>query len=234
MNIADYIVIYLALGAPLSVYSFLQNRDVETSRRIAWSIFTLLFWIPAAVRLARRSFTNAYSGITFVSDVDLDADDADLAELREDLKSRLVRLEREQKRYPGDLTEAIDRYVGLGIASQARVQQTGDLSIDLFRAAGRSDEKLAAICLMRRNQRRIERHHTKARRDFLDLFENAGTKDPVEANNAIQAAIKLAALLKDRKTANALEAIAARVTDEVWDPQGQQPILSNITTPVSR
>src|SRR5688500_9131957 len=116
MNLADAIIIYLAFGAPLAVYKFLQSRDVEMRRRIAVSIFRLLFWIPAAVRLMHHSITNAYSNSGFVSKENLDASDVRLAELREKIRAELAPLDR-RLFTAHQVREVLDRYIGLTGAS---------------------------------------------------------------------------------------------------------------------
>ncbi len=232
MNLADFIIIYLAFGAPLAVYKFLQSRDVEMRRRIAISIFRLLFWIPAAVRLMHHSITNAYSKGRFVSKENLDSSDVRLAELREKVRTELAQPDR-RLFTAHEVREVLDRYIGLTRAADASIPQVIDASLDLFEAAGRPDDKLAAICLMRRNRRQIERHHIKARRSFLTLFERSVTEDAARAQRAVQLGLELASQLDDQKAVDGLIAIAAIARDEVWNPEGQQRILSNVSTPVS-
>lgn len=232
MNLMDIVIIYLAFGSPLAVYKYLQSRNVEPRRRIIRSILTFFFWIPEAVRLGYRYLSNAYFDIDFVSPRELDSSDIRLGELRE--KIRLEFVKANVPSLPSrSIRETLERYVGLTLsAGREPVPHVGDITFDLFDAAGRPDDKLAAICLMRRNQRRIGRHHIRARRDFLGLFEELSSTKPAAVETAIHHAIQLARELEDRKAANGLEAIAAQTRDEVWNPQDQQPALTNISASV--
>jgi hypothetical protein len=232
MNISDILIIYLALGAPVGVYKFLQSRDLATGRRTFRSILAWLFWIPTAMRLVYRSVTNAYSRPGFVSQRGLDSSDPALTELRENIRLELTRVDRGT--FPPHLVrEVLERYIGLSRASNAELPQIDDGSSDLFVAAGRSEEKLATICLMRRNQRRIERHHIKARRSFLELFERAVTQDAPHTETAVRMGLELASQLGDKKAIDGLHAIAANIRDEVWNPQGQQQVLSSVSAQIS-
>ena len=237
MNIGDIVIIYLAFGAPFAVHRYLQTRGEEMRRRITISIFTLLFWVPTATRLVYLYLNNAYSRRSFVSRQDLDSPDVRLAVLRDAIRREL------NKSGFGPVTsfsirETVERYIGLTKAAAATQdtprQKIDDVPSDLFEVAGRSDDKLAAICLNRRNRRQMERHHIKGRRDFLTLFEQASALEPIEAQRAVELGLELARQLNDRKAVEGLEAIAAQIRDEVWNPDDKQVILGNVSPTMSR
>ena len=79
MTLTDLLIIYLAFGAPLAVYKYLQNRGAEIGRRILVSSFTFVFWLPAAAEIGYLYFTNAYFGGAFVSRRDLVSADEKLS-----------------------------------------------------------------------------------------------------------------------------------------------------------
>ena len=92
MTVVDIFIIYLAFGAPIAVYKYLQNRDANPERRMLSAIATFLFWIPAALRIGRLYISNAYFGNGFVSPVDLDSSAMMISDLRENVRLELVRL----------------------------------------------------------------------------------------------------------------------------------------------
>lgn len=223
MNVADIIFIYLALGAPFAVYNYFHFRDAVLSRRLMLAALWLLFWFPAVGFLAARHFINAYSGNYFVSSPDLDAPARRAAELRREITVRLI-----SGGYGGPsnrlaVREIIERYVGLMSIENERPSNAKLVFPDLFAAAGRTDTKLAAVCLNRRNLKILDRHRTKARREFVALFESIHSGPAFSsAEDVIRPAIDLARELNDTKAMHALELIASQVRDELWNPHELQ------------
>ena len=232
MNIVDLLIIYLTLGAPFAVYKYLQESRLSPGLRLLLACLTLVFWIPVAIRFGYRRLTNAYSNDDFVSLNNLDARNHQLAELADQVRAGL-------RLSDGSLSilavrEVLDRYVGLAVLAEAADLDVAELKSDLLRAAGRGDDRIAASCLMRRNQQRIAVHHRRARTDFLALFENIVPTDFASAERALAPAFQLAHALDDIKALNGLEAIEARIKDEICDPNDQRSVLSNISSTVPR
>ena len=232
MNIVDLVIIYLTLGAPFAVYKYLQDSRLPFSRRLLMSCVTLVFWIPVAIRFGYRRLTNAYSDDDFVSRKNLDARNEHLAELADQVRARLRTADASLS--PLSVREVLDRYVGLAVLSEAAALDVAELKSDLLHAAGRGDDKVAASCLMRRNQQRIDVHHRRARHDFLALFENVVATDLAAAERTMAPALELAHALDDKKALNGLDVIEARIKDEICDPNDQRSVLSNISTSVPR
>src|SRR5690349_17091251 len=114
MNLSDIIIVYLAFGAPVAAYKYLQDRNVERRIRIVTSLIVWLFWIPAAVRLGYRYFTNAYSDHAFVSQKILDSADGELTALCEATKASLLTSGCALSMH--DVRETLERYVGLTVS----------------------------------------------------------------------------------------------------------------------
>jgi hypothetical protein len=215
MTLTDILIIYLTFGAPLGVYKYLQNRAMSRRRRILYSLSTFVFWVPAAVQIVYLYFRNAYSGDGFVSKQDLDVTEKRLAEISEALRLELIGFGGAAGVH--DVRETIDRYVGLAAAARKDGGVTA-VGWDFFTAAGRRKHDLAQRCLMRRNLRRLERHHTQASRDLVYLLEEAS--DRFEISRAVRIAIELASQLEDDYTVKQLRDLAVQ-RGEVWKSRQQ-------------
>jgi hypothetical protein len=215
MTFTDLLIIYLAFGAPLAVYKYLQNRGTEISRRILLSSFTFLVWLPAAVEIGYLYLTNAYSKGNFVSRLDSDSADQKLGAMRESISTQLIKLTRGSN--PHDLRETVDRYVGLADAVRNSTGPAKPVENELFKAAGRETDQLSSICLLRRNLHRLKRHHIQASADFIELFERNGERH----DSSIEAGIELAQQLDDDYTVRHLSALKAN-KGEVWNSELQK------------
>jgi hypothetical protein len=220
MTVSDILIIYLTFGAPIAVYKYLQSRDLSLARRSLMTAATFLFWIPAAVRIARLYISNAYFGDGFVSPIDLDSSDMLISTLRENVRSELVRVGAGVGMH--DARETVDRYVGLTSAVRTGVVFGGSAHENLFEAAGRKKIGPGIHCMKLRNRRRLERHRDQSRKELLKLLANA--PDSPEHATAVNSALKLARQLDDVETFERLRELKTRKA-EVWNselnPQAQ-------------
>jgi hypothetical protein len=172
MTIFDLIVIYLACGAPFGVYFFLHFRKRSFSRQL-WlkTILTFLFWIPFAYRLLvngkikRKLFQLRFDART-ISDSEQESESSLL-------KHKIERVFLDAK-FPlsiYEVREVFDRYAGLTSACQNPGKPVSEQAAELFRIAKSENVNLGAICLERRNQKRLGFHQSQAREDFLKLLE---------------------------------------------------------------
>ena len=215
MTFTDIFIVYLTFGAPLAVYKYLQNRSMSRRRRTLYSLSTFIFWIPAAVQIVYLYFSNAYSVDGFVSKQVLDARENRIAEIGESLRMELMG-------FPGaagmhDVRETIDRYIGLTGAAR-NIGRSILVGAELFGAAGRRQHDLAQRCLMRRNLRRLEQHHTQARRDLVNLLEEVSER--FDASDAVGTAIELGRQLEDGDIVKDLRDLKVQ-RGEVWDSRQQ-------------
>ena len=224
MTITDFLIIYLAFGAPLGVYKYLQSRTLEPRRRAALSILAFFFWVPVVLELGYLYLANAYFGTGFVSRPNSDASDKRIRYLIESITTELIRLERGTNLH--DTRETVDRYTGLAAeVRNAAFEKAGRR--ELFEAAGREEYKLGQLCLMRRNLRRLERHHIQARRDFVELLDQVSRR--FASAGVIGTSLELARQLEDQETVEQLSALKEKRGD-VWNSAQQEQ--SQIITPV--
>jgi len=166
MNLTDFLIIYLACGAPFGVYYFLQNRTKSVSNNL-WlnTFFTFAFWIPIAFRLLREN--KILNKSVFIFDT----------EVIQEKKLNLIQKQFEHILQESSLKisiyefrETIDRYIGLTIANQSHNEKVSLAEKEFFRISENKNVELAAICLERRNQKRLFFHHKGARQDFLHFI----------------------------------------------------------------
>ncbi|MEO8574224.1 MAG: hypothetical protein ABI481_09670 [Pyrinomonadaceae bacterium] len=224
MTLTDFLIIYLAFGAPIAVYKYFQNRKVDVSRRTALSIFTFFFWVPVVFELCHLYLANAYCGDAFVSHWNSDASDQRVRDLRESIAAELVRLERGTNLH--DIRETVDRYTGLANEVRSSASDTKGRN-ELFEASGRQDYELGQLCLIRRNLRRLERHHIQARYDFVEMLDQVTRR--FAALGVIETSMDLARQLEDCETVEQLSAL--RVKRGYLCGSGQQE-QSQTVTPV--
>ena len=227
MTLVDIVIIYLAFGAPIAVYKYLQTRDARPMRRYLTAVGTFLFWIPAAVRIGVLYISNAYFDDGFVSPVDLDSSEILISDLRESLRSELVRLGAGVGMH--DARETVDRYVGLASAVRSGVDLGGAAHENLFEAAGREDYILAVHCVNLRNRRRLERHHIQSRKELLKLL--AELVDSSEHNTAMKSALRLTRQLDDHEMFDQVRELMTNKA-EVWNSESKQQTQSVSAVPV--
>lgn len=175
MKISDFIIIYLACGAPFGVFYFLQHRRGKFSFLLYLKSIGLFFvWIPYASRLLHGFVTSRFQ--RFGSKVSA-------AEKLKNIEKQFSRLifESDSNVSLYNFREVFDRYTGLTMAKNSAEKVPPKASEEIFRVALRQNTKLGAQCLHRRNLKRIELHQTCARQDFVNLvsqFDNpiSGTK----------------------------------------------------------
>ena len=244
MNLYDFLIIYLACGAPLGVYYFLQNRKLPEFKRLRLkTVLIFLFWMPFACRVLRKSefLQNAFNNL-FGKASALDANtEKNIYALRKLLEK--IYLESNLKLSIYEVREILDRYAGLTLECQFEHtnSQIARTENGIFNISRHKNARLAEICLERRNRKRLLFHQTEARRDFLsflkELFDSAA--EPETLKNA---AIDFAAVLNDTEAQKAIEEIfdlSAQIGNapnvknaetEIWKSETQRPRL---TTPPS-
>jgi hypothetical protein len=240
MNLYDFLIIYLACGAPLGVYYFLQNRKTPNFERLRLkTVLNFLFWIPFAYRLLQKSkiLQGAFRNI-FDHHSALDAEaEKNIYAIRKRLEK--IYLESNLKLSIYEVREILDRYAGLTLECQFEHinSQTARTKSGIFQITGHKNAELAVICLERRNRKRLLLHQTEARRDFLhllsELFDSGSELKSLES-----AAIEFVTLLKDAAARKTIEKMfdfrtqtekAANVKNaetEIWKSETQKPLLT--------
>lgn len=244
MNLFDFLIIYLACGAPLGVYYFLQNRKTPHFKRLRLKTsLTFIFWLPFAYRILLESklrqipFSKVF-GRKPVLDANIEKN---IHPIQKQLEK--VFLESNLKLSIYEVREIFERYVGLTLTCQFehKNSQTARTENEIFQIAKHKNAKLAAVCLHRRNRSRLVFHQTEARRDFLnllsELFDSDSDREKLE-----RSAIEFVTLLNDTEARDVIEKMFERETQTaesvrvkntetaIWKSETQKPIL---TKPIS-
>lgn len=239
MNLTDFLIIYLACGAPFGVYYFLQNRTKFVSSKL-WlnTFFNFAFWIPIAFRLLRENkFLNKSAAAKFDTEQGLDA--------TQEKKLNLIQKQLEQILQKSSLKisiyefrETIDRYIGLTFANKSHSRKGSLADKEFFRISENENVELAAICLYRRNQKRLSFHHIGARQDFLHFINHLSefSSDKKTIGNL---AVEFVKILNDLEAQPALEKmfIQSSQTDkhftvkqlekDLWNTEIHKPLPIN-------
>jgi hypothetical protein len=242
MNPIDLLIIYLACGAPFGVYYFLQRRAQSNSISL-WlkTLFNFLFWMPFALHLLRRQKTLKTFSV-FKFDKTTTADSIQTKHFRSIQKQiEKILLTSDLKISIYEFREIIERYVGLSLAAQSESETTGEQEKEIFRAARMKNVELGAICLKRRNRKRLSFHQTEARRDFLHLINQLNKFDS-KKDELQKASIELVKTLNDLEAQKELENLSAdspqtgnqrrvhKLEKDIWKSEIHRPLPARITS----
>lgn len=172
MNSADFIIIYLACGAPFGVY-YLQNHSNRSSNHFWFKTFSaFVLWLPLAIYFFYKSRISVK-----VSDFSLN--NAAFAEVQIEEKLYLTQREIEKSIFDSkskislfEFRQTTERYAGLAILQQIDTEEISEKEREIFRITATKNIDTAAICLRRRNRKMLTFHQTIARQDFLKIIEN--------------------------------------------------------------
>lgn len=208
MPISEILIVYFAFGAPLAVYRYLETPRVSRQRRIGISLATFVFWLPFAVRLSFRHFTNASFKGDFVSGSARKRSDSVTNNRQEALRKAIADAGCELPTH--DLREVIERYTGLTEAAVDLASPLpGEKAVNFFKAAGRPTD-LAARCLSRRERARFQEHLNDSRRSFLAVFDRLPANGKARIQ-AIRRGVELALVLNDMEAADRLGEIQSEL-----------------------
>ncbi len=195
------------------------------------TIITFAFWIPIAFQLLRENklFNNPNTS-KFDAEVTLD--------LTQEKKLNLIQKQFEKilqesclKISIYEFRETIDRYIGLKLANQSNSGKVSVADKEIFRISENKNVELAAICLYRRNQKRLFFHHTRARQDFLH-FINKLSDFSADRKIIGNLAVEFVKILNDLEANNELEKMFSSTsqTDKYFAVKQLEKDLWNIET----
>jgi len=231
MNLTDFIIIYLACGAPFGVYYFLQSRNKTESPIIWLKIFlTFFFWIPFALLFVRQFlFSKKVLHPNYHSTSVFEAkDNGNIYLIQKEIEKKIS--ESRLKVSLFEFRETLERYVGLTLANQEASTKVSERGKEIFRIAENSNVELAANCLHRRNRKLLAFHQTEARKDFLQMIGKL-SDSMTDKKNLENLAIGFVRLLKDKQAEKNLEKIFAanlqtdippsvlHLEKDLWNPQ---------------
>lgn len=237
MNTSDFLIIYLACGAPFAVYFFLQNRK-NLSPRMLWlkSFLTVFVWIPYAFLLL-NDFATKKSRAGRENNNQASSNE----KLREIQKQLLdLQLEAERKISPFEFREILERYAGLTNFCNFEDKAPSAAEREIFRIALRKNTGLAANCLHRRNRQRLLFHQTLARKDFLQIITKLKFS-VINTEKLSDLAINFVEILNDPEAKESLAGIfnetlqnkdkisVRELETVVWKSKEQKPLTANQT-----
>jgi hypothetical protein len=231
MNLSEFIIIYLACGAPFGVHYFLQNRrETDFNTIVLKSFLTVFVWIPYALQLFHSRITKELINKDFEKNF---AADAARRNKLDEIQKNIWQIASKNNCAVSlfEFREIFERYVGLTLAMKETVAET--FENELFTVAKHPDKNLGAKCLHRRNRSRLDFHQTLASRDFLKLLSRLRTDDSEKLRLS---AIEFVKILDDAETLRAVEKLFAGAVQrkqthivqetekEVWNTDRHKPL----------
>jgi len=179
----DIILAYLALGSPVGVYLLLQaEKSRPTFSTFGKAFVGFGLWpICLGILLYKRKPVLITASTFDTRNTSDSRITRNATSLRSAVEGHIERSEDRRFALRKELFDAIDRFVGLRLASHENfaVQQ---INAEIFTVAGHPNPGLASMCLARRNARRVTIH---ARRSADDLRETLRLRAPEVAGSAL-------------------------------------------------
>jgi len=218
MNAVDFIIIYLACGAPFGVYFYFQNHS-RNQPKTRWlkTVSAFVFWIPFALFIICKSksiknlftpdFNKKFSGNLKI--------ERNLYSVQKTIEKILLESRSEILLF--EFRQTIERYAGLTLLIQNAAAKIPGQEKEIFRVVETKNIETAALCLQRRNRKRLAFHQTKARQDFLHLIRDlsASVSDTTKFENSVGEFVNL---LDDSTAQKSLEKLFA-VSLQTDNPQ---------------
>lgn len=198
MNFYDFIIIYLACGAPFGVFYFVNHRNSE-SRVLIRTFLITTFWIPFAFHLLKKA-AGTKSNHAVLSKQEILRDE-EISETKKNLERAFLRRNLTLSIF--ELREVFERYIGLTLAKENQESGVSENS-PVFKAAGNQNFEIASKCHQRRNRKLLSFHQTLAERDFFNLISGFVSRFPHD-ESIENFSLKLANLLEDGKTEKELK-----------------------------
>lgn len=234
MNLIDFLVIYLAVGAPFAVSYFLRNRRRSEKSFAFWlKIFAVfVFWLPFAVfsLYNSKNFFRFFKP-NYIKNLLTNDSSRELSQIQKQIENILLKSGLPVSTF--DYRETVERYVGLTTACEVSV--SNNFESEIFYIAKTDNSKLGSICLQRRNRIKLVRHQSGARLDFLRIVERI-LESSSDAKLLQEASFKLAKILKDETAQEELEKMFSQklqteklssvkpTENELWKPQEHKPL----------
>lgn len=203
----DILLAYIALGSPVGVYLLLRaDRKDLNVRSASKTLIGFALWPIALGLLIYQRRSNFADASTFETRNPSDSRITRAANsLRASVEERVGDLEDRRFAVRKELFDAIDRFVGLRLASGESLPAQA-ASAEIFTVAGHPNPSLATICLARKNSERIARHASRAAADlqetidlrapvvaaapeFIELLSDADPREPQQATSQDAAVI---------------------------------------------
>jgi len=239
MNSFDLLIIYLTCGAPLGVFYFLQNRKQQTGIRL-WlkTFFTFVFWLPFGFRsLSENKAIKKFSAGKKAFPKTAKAE-AEIFLFQNKFEETLQKSNLQISIF--EFRKVFERYVGLTIAGGENAKIT-ETEKELFRIGNNGNVEIGAICLNRRNLKRLTFHQSQARQDFFQIISQL-----VSASSDSKKFVKTAAgflrLINDAEAQSALEKVSldnlpneksfavSRSESYLWNTETRKPPAAKSTT----
>lgn len=193
MHFAEFLIIYLAYGAPFGVYDLSRRRKKPTVGELHLVAAKFIFWPLILASWTRKRVLRVRRPMLRHLEIEIDR-------LREDLEKIAF----------GDASAALvlrfrevyARYTGLTLFSLvSRVDSQH--RHPLFEFHRDPETRAAAACLHRRDREKVAFHQQQARTAFLDVIGQLSAGQP-DRSGLVFRAVEVATLLDDPECANEL------------------------------
>ena len=215
MNLIDFFIIYLACGAPLSVYYFLHNAS-EIRFKFFWlkTVCVFFFWMPFALSLLRQEKNFKINCSDFGKKF---SEKTETTKKFHSIQKQIekILLESDLKISIYEFREIVERYIGLTLVEQNTAAKNLQPEAEIYHVTQAKNVELSSICFNRRNRKRLLFHQTEARKDFLRFIEKL-SENCSDRTGLSDLSFELVQILKDSEALKNLENIFAIALQTNW------------------
>lgn len=202
MNNFDFLVIYLTCGAPLGVFYFLRHYKKQNDFQI-WlkTFFTFIFWLPFGFRLLEDNLRKKFfAGQNIYAEIS--EKERKISQFQKQFEDVLQESDLPISIF--EFREVFERYIGLTVAADCSSRKTTETEREIFRVSNGGNAEIGAICVKRRNRKRLIVHQNKARQNFFQIISRL-ISTASDKTNFVKSATDFFRLLKDAEMQTAFE-----------------------------
>ncbi len=237
MKPIDFIILYLAAGAPFGVLHYFELRASEDFKNLFLrAILAAVFWLPLSLNFFRKKLLLNLRQSTDQNESQAieDSNERKINKIQKAIERKLKINDPNISIY--EFREAADRYIGLTIANQNvnNITSDCDLGNEIFNISRTGDSFLSNVCLQRRNRARLSFHQINARNEFLTYLDT-NFVDSDEFADLAELFAELALILNDEAVdevrnlqhfseaeQNMVEVSVTGMESEIWKTERQK------------
>lgn len=190
MTVSELLIIYLAVGAPFGVITLFKTKPGPIPVSLFWATAALCIW-PA---LAFKKLLAAGRHNIFTNEFDDPSSfDAEIAD-----KVREILLDSGKGRNT-QFRSALERYAALASASLNSAALDLAQANEILTVGGHKNQEVGALCIARRNKKRLRAHQERAAADLSDEVEACLNNNIITCRTATQVG-ELCKMLNDGAT----------------------------------
>jgi hypothetical protein len=195
MNYLDLTIIYLTLGSPFGTHYFFNQRQ-QRKFALVKSVLVAIFWIPYATLLLLNKVKSK------LNPMGPGQKTKDLSYSQKKLESYLLCENKQISLF--EFREILERYTELTLITLSDNDEPSKHEIALYKLNGNKNPNVSALCLHRKNIKKLKLHQGQAQLDFLKTIKMLSVTPNLNTHEFFEDTLDYVSQIKDEKTITAL------------------------------